>query len=393
MTLRVVPIGVLRRARQLGLAGWVLALVIAAPARSEPYLAVANGFKCSQCHVNPTGGGMRTPYGNVFAQTLLPAQHLDTGSDPWTGAINRYIGLGGDLRFDAQRTEVPNTQAVNAFQLQQARVYLEASPIPERLEVYIDEQVAPGGALNREAWVLYWSASHDWYLKGGQMYLPFGLRLQDQTAFILQTSGINMTTPDQGVEFGWLKGHWDAQLAFSNGTAGGAATANGKQSSAQLTWVESWWRLGAAANYNDAAQGGSRSAFALFAGLKTGPIAWLGQAELIDDRTGSGTSTGTSTGGTSASSTASSSGGVKEVATLVEGNWLFARGQNLKATAEYLDPNRSVKNNGQTRYSLVYELTPIQFVQFRAGVRYGDGIPQIATQHTRLYFIELHGFF
>jgi hypothetical protein len=383
---------------------WRLALItlplliaLQGPARAEPYLAVATGFKCSQCHVNPTGGGLRSAYGNVFAQTLLPAQHLDTGTDPWTGAINRFLALGGDLRFDAQRTEVPHTQALNAFQLQQARVYLEASVVPERLEVYIDEQVAPGGALNREAWVMYWSANHDWYVKGGQMYLPFGLRLQDQTAFILQTSGINMTTPDQGIEFGWLKGHWDAQLAFSNGTAGGAATANGKQSSAQLAWVDSWWRLGAAANYNDAAQGGSRSAFALFAGLRTGPIAWLGQAELIDDRTGTSTSSGAGgtggSSGTSGTSTTSPAGGVKSVATLVEGNWSPARGHNIKVTAEFLDPNRSVKNNGQTRYSLIYEVTPIQFVQLRGGVRYGDGIPQIATQHTRLYFIELHGFF
>jgi hypothetical protein len=360
-----------------------------APAHAEPYLAVATGFKCSQCHVNPTGGGLRNTYGDVFAQTLLPAQHLDTGTDTWSGAINRFVALGGDLRFDAQRTEVPHTQAVDAFQLQQARVYLEASVIPERLEVYVDEQVAPGGALNREAWVLYWSANHDWYLKGGQMYLPFGLRLQDQTAFILQTSGINMTTPDQGVELGWLKGHWDAQLAFTNGTAGGAATANGKQSSAQVSWVESWWRLGAAANYNASAQHGSRSAFALFAGLRTGPIAWLGQAELIDDSTGANTASG----GTNTSTAASTPGAVKMVATLVEGNWSPARGHNIKLTAEYLDPNRSVKNNGQTRYSLVYELTPIQFVQLRGGIRYGDGIPQVATEHTRLYFVELHGFF
>ena len=41
----------------------------------------------------------------------------------------------------------------------------------------------------------------------------------------------------------------------------------------------------------------------------------------------------------------------------------------------------------------MYELTPIQFAQVRAGVRYYDGIPQIDTQHTKQYFIELHGFF
>src|SRR5256886_1599346 len=139
-------------------------------------------------------------------------------------------------------------------------------------------------SLNREAYGLFWSADHSWYLKGGQMYLPFGLRLQDQTSFVGQVSGINMTTPDEGVEFGWLKGHWDAQLAVSNGTAGGAGTSNGKQSSAQLTWVESLWRLGAAANYNDAAAAGSRSAWGGFGGLETGNGAWLREARPGDDR-------------------------------------------------------------------------------------------------------------
>jgi hypothetical protein len=83
----------------------------------------------------------------------------------------------------------------------------------------------------------------------------------------------------------------------------------------------------------------------------------------------------------------------RELGTLLEANWLIARGNNLKITSEYLDPERSVQNNGETRWSVVYELTPIQFVQVRTGVRYYDGIPQVDTQHTRLYFVELHGFF
>ncbi len=124
------------------------------------------------------------------------------------------------------------------------RVYLEGEVIPERLMVYADEQVAPGGALNREAYVLYWSASHDWYVKAGQMYLPFGWRLQDQSALVRQASGINMTTPDQGVEFGWLRGHWDGQLDVTNGTAGGTVTDSRKEFTSQLVYVESIWRTG-----------------------------------------------------------------------------------------------------------------------------------------------------
>jgi hypothetical protein len=342
-------------------------------AHAEPYLAVQLGLKCAQCHVNPTGGGLRTTFGDTFAQTVLPLQHLDTGLDNWTGALGQYLRTGGDLRFDAQLTQIPHTSSVNEFSLEQTRVYLEANVIPERLLAYVDEQVAPGGALNREAYVLYWSATHDWYLKAGQMYLPFGLRLQDQTAFILTATGINMTTPDQGVEFGWERGHWDAQFALSNGTAGGAVTGNGKQSSGQLAYVESVWRLGIAANVN-AQPGGSKSAYGVFGGLRTGPISWLAQAEITDDK-----------------SIPMDQG--KQLATLVEANWLIARGNNLKITDEFFNPNRSVPNGEQTRWSLVYELTPIQFVQLRAGFRWNDGIPQDNAEHQRLYFVELHGFF
>lgn len=340
---------------------------------AEPYLAVQTGLKCSQCHVNPTGGGLRALYGDIFAQTALPASHLDTGTDTWTGNLNTFVRLGGDLRTAALATEVPHTKTISQFQLEQARTYLEAQVIPERLLVYVDEQVAPGGALNREAYALYWSAGHEWYLKAGQMYLPFGWRLQDQSAFVQQASGINMTTPDQGLEFGWLKGHWDAQLDVTNGTAGGPVKDSRKQFNSQLIYVESIWRLGIAANYNDKL-GGSRGTYGLFGGLRTGPVSWLAEADIIDDK-----SLGVGLGRTAA--------------TLLEANWLIRRGNNLKITYEFLDPDRSVSNNGETRWSVLYELTPIQFVQLRAGVRYYDGIPQVDTQHTRQYFVELHGFF
>ena len=144
-----------------------------------------------------------------------------------------------------------------------------------------------------------------------------------------------MTTPDQGVEFGWEHGHWDAQLAVSNGTAGGAATGDGKQYSTQLAWVDARWRVGLAANRNNQ-PGGAKSAYGVFGGFRTGPISWLAQAEITDDE-----------------SIANGQG--KQVATLAEANWLIARGHNLKITGEFLNPNREVPNDQQTRWSLVYE--------------------------------------
>jgi hypothetical protein len=348
-------------------------LLLAFEAHAEPYLAVQTGFKCGQCHVNPTGGGERTVFGNVFAQTQLAATHIDTGGDVWTGEINRFLSIGGDVRADFEYTKVPHTSSTDAFNLEQGRVYASANVIPQRLFIYVDEQVAPDSALNREAYGVYWSANHDWYVKAGQMYLPFGFRLQDQSAFIQTLTGINMNAPDRGMEFGWERGHWDAQLAVTNGTAAGPEKDHGKQYSGQLIYVESVWRVGLAANINSAAAG-NKSAGGLFAGLRTGPVGWLGQVEVIDDK-----SLAVGTG--------------RELATLLEANWRIAQGHNLKLTHEYLDPNRNVSNDAQTRYSLVYELTPIQYVQIRTGFRYSDGIPQAPAQHLKLGFVELHGFF
>src|SRR5882757_11406401 len=102
-------------------------------AQAEPYLAVQMGLKCGQCHVNPTGGGERTVFGNVFAQTQLAANHLDTGADVWTGEINRFLSIGGDLRGQAQFTKQPNSSSTDSFSLEQARVYASANVIPQRL--------------------------------------------------------------------------------------------------------------------------------------------------------------------------------------------------------------------------------------------------------------------
>ena len=54
---------------------------------------------------------------------------------------------------------------------------------------------------------------------------------------------------------------------------------------------------------------------------------------------------------------------------------------------------RTTDEDEQTRSSLLYEWSPIQFVQVRAGVRVYDGIPQNDNQNRTQAFLQLHGFF
>lgn len=352
-----------------------LAILLEGHAHAEPYLAVRYGLKCETCHVNPTGGGLRSNFGDVFAQTELPAHPIRGSRGLWTGEVAKWLRVGGDLRYDANFTHTPGSQNTNHLQIQQGRVYAEAEPIANRLIFYVDEQVTPGpGApINREAYAILWSADHDWYVKAGRMYLPFGFRLEDQTAFVYDVSSITMYAPDNGVELGWMRNHWDAQVTVSNATAAGSLpSTSGKEYGLQASYVESGWRVGVAA-HDDDSPFARRKIYGVFAGMRTGPVVLLGEIDSVENEW-------------------AAMAGVTQAAVLLEGDWLIARGNNLKLTFEHFDPERGAPNNGENRWSVVYELTPVQFVQLRVGVRDYYGPTAIPSERSRLVFVQLHGF-
>ena len=179
------------------------------------------GLPGSGGHVNPPGGGLRNAAGNAFAQNELAARRIETGEAQWLGELNRFVSLGGDFRGSATYTNFPDAEDEDiAFAVDELRAYLDVHVIPDRLSVYIDQKLAPGGSRNLEAvGRFFFDESKRYYVKAGQRYLPFGLRIEDDTAFTRQVTGISMDTPDNGVELGFESGPWNAQLAVSNGTA------------------------------------------------------------------------------------------------------------------------------------------------------------------------------
>src|SRR5262245_812474 len=210
----------------------LLGALLAPAALAEPYIAVRTGYKCMVCHVNPTGGGKRTEFGAIYGQTALPASRLDpsTGKEipegapdpaPFTGRFNQYIGIGADLRANATYTSIPNTNSTNAFDPVRAQVYLEVKPIVDRLTIYLDERVSPGAATNRETYAMLWSADREWYVKAGRMFVPFGLRIEDDTAFIRTITGTSFNSFDDGVEGGVESGPMSVYVSVTNGAGGG----------------------------------------------------------------------------------------------------------------------------------------------------------------------------
>ena len=341
---------------------------------AEPYLAVYKGMQCASCHSHPAGGGKRSVYGNAFAQVEQPIRRYGSPDAAlWTGNVVEWLSVGGNFRAEYRSIDVPGQQEESDFEFTRGTVYADITLLPNRLTFYADQLVAPGSTFNREAYAKLNLWNRRFYIAGGRFFLPFGLRLQDDSAFVRQASGINFNSADRGFLAGYESGPWSAQLAVTNGTAGGPEVDNGKQVSLSGVYTRSRWRVGASLNVNNAAIG-DREMAAIFGGLRTGPVAWLAEVDFIEDELPGAANR-------------------NSIATLLEANWRITQGHNLKFGYEYFDPNDDISEDHQVRYSIVWEVSPLQMIQGRLGVRLYDGIPQDPQQNRDVIFAELHAFF
>ncbi|MCI0516627.1 MAG: hypothetical protein L0Y45_02220 [Woeseiaceae bacterium] len=349
-------------------------LLLWTTAAAEPYLAVYKGMQCSSCHSNPSGGGKRVVYGNVFAQTELAAQRLgDPATSLWTGEVLSWLSVGADLRGGYESIDVPAAGSDSDFEIRRGTVYVEASLVPNRLSIYVDEKVAPDDVDYRELYLKLKTRDNRFFVTAGQFLLPYGLRLEDDSAFIRLATGVNFNLPDRGVQFGYESGPWSAQLSLTNGTGTGPVVDSIDRVSFVAHYVQPRWRAGVSFSATDSAAGDRQMQNAFF-GVRTGPVVWLGELDFISDDVPGAAS-------------------VDAVAGLIEGNWLYRKGHNLKISYEYLDPNDGVSEDHQVRWSALWEYTPMQFLQTRLGARFYDGIPQASFQNRDEFFAELHIFF
>ncbi|MFZ2648664.1 MAG: hypothetical protein WA210_01035 [Burkholderiaceae bacterium] len=368
----------------LGLGLSAAALLAPGGVRAEPYLAMRSGAKCVACHVNPTGGGKRNEFGAIYGQTALPRERLDPSSgastpagaapaQPWSGQLGDHFALGGDLRATAQGEKIPGADSTTAFDRSRAQLYVEVKAIKDRLTFYVDEQIAPGAANNRESYAMLWFANRSAYVKAGRIFIPFGLRIEDDTAFIRQVPGVSFKSSDDGVEGGLELGPWSASVSVTNGEGGAAETNRGKLISTLASYVRSDWRVGlsASSNFHGAADQRMQS---VFAGLRAGLFSGLASVVFVTDE-------------------ATPIGRLRQRAALVEGNLEIARGQNFKLSYEYHDPDVKVREDQRVRLSAVWEFVPFQFTQFRLGARKSDGIPQNRALHKSELFAQWHAFF
>lgn len=355
--------------------------------KAEPYLAIQEGYKCSKCHVNMTGGGKRTDFANIYVQTRLANEFFDwrrfgkkadddekenpvktdSQSSFFSGRMNEYIAIGGDFRTLLEETRTPGSPSTQAFNQSKQNIYLEVDLIPDHVIFY---QTIVGGDA-REAFGLLKGElkGEPYYFKVGQFFLPYGLRLQDDTAFTRAATGFTYRVSDVGAELGFEPGSWALHLAATNGTGSSQDTNRSKRATASVAYVQKLLRLGGSYSTNKDAQGVETTIYGVNGGTQFGRVGVLAEGAVIDDST------------------------VKQRVGILEFNLLLSRGNNLKLSYEYHDPDLKVFENARTRYSLVYEPFLNQFTQVRVGYRDSRGIPQNPGFNSNLFFAELHLFF
>ncbi len=345
-----------------------LAAVPRAPESAEPWIAIKTGLKCSACHVNRSGGGGRNDFGSAYAQTRLTWAPGEVKSR----ALTEFLFVGFDFRLKASGTlRESDPDPRTSLDLDEAQAYLEARLVRNRIALYIDQTVGPNRAVARELFALIEQLPLNGYAKAGKLLLPYGLRLKDDEEFVRGVTGFNYNTPDQGLELGGEPGPGSVVVALTNGNVGAVENNSEKLASAVVSYTRSQYRLGLSESRNTG-DGVRRDVYGGFGGLRLGPLAILGEADLVEERFSEATPR-------------------RQFLGFVEGDLTLQQGLNTKVTYGYHDRNREVPEDQRVRWRFGLEAFPSPFVQPSGFYILDEDIPQATGDLDRVLLeLRLH---
>jgi hypothetical protein len=382
-----------RVTRAAALVAVALALA-AAPAAAEPYLMVRAGAKCSDCHTNLTGGGKRTLFAHIHAHDILHDLDLlpvPPGVKGFNGQVSDYVSIGGDLRvrnttvFQDNFTRNGNVDQNRAFRRHVASNdlavneflgYAQIDLLPDYVTLYGDWQLN-GGVTNREAFGLIKNfLPWDTYVKAGRFFPTFGLRVQDDQAFIRGRTGYTFQNPDEGGEFGFGPGPFFLATSITNGTGGNhhvAVTANGYGVFQDVPVVQT-----VLAGLSVARQNNKRTVGAVYAGSNIWRLTYLAEFDPIHDRS------------------LATSGKRDQYAAYGELDFLVLDWLNIRGTFDYVHVSH---DRDQVRYAIGVEPFVSRYIQPRIQYRINNAPPlpgrnqaELVQNQDELVF-ELHFFF
>ncbi len=365
---------------------------------AEPYIALRTGYKCSQCHVNRTGGGKRTGFGFSYSQTNMPAFQIKPkgNSSSFTNILSEHLSIGANFRVanktimgtDSTRNLVgqdADERMNNSITIPEANFYLEISAIPDFLLFYVDENFAPGAA-SREAFAMIYNLPFNSYIKFGRIMMPYGLRLlEDGTdgSFIRNKTGFNSYGRQEAAyEIGIEPGPFSLITAVSNGLKSDAID---KQITTVGSVVFRRFRIGGSYSFNKGDEFTEHVA-GIFAGGNQGLFTWMFEHDIINKIDSEG-------------NPVSNMGDYDLVGnpsvTFASLNVLLYTGVNLKIAYDKYDPMSEWESDELDRWTFGLELFPVQYLQVSAFYRYrtAPNLEIYNSENEDQIFIETQFFF
>lgn len=219
----------MKRKYSLFILSFVLLSMLYNDSFAYPKFAAYTGEKCVSCHVNPTGGGLRNPYGVKYSRDELFMNFLKkiNKETELNTQITKGIQIGSDMRMifiDDQIAEgIPN---FNTFFQMQGDLYVHA-----KMNKYLSLLVAPGlyipnnsgsGAVptKYEIYGLISNLPAGLYMKIGRFLPNYGIRIPEHRAY--QRNFNDFYTPyadDAGIEVGIAPSFFTLTAALSNGSS------------------------------------------------------------------------------------------------------------------------------------------------------------------------------
>jgi len=355
--------------RLLALCGIMLA--VSSTSNALPRFSSRMNLPCKSCHVNPSGGGMRNQFGQDFGREQLAVKQWqqEYGLEEFSTKISDFLSYGSDFRFLSfyQTRSNPDASSTSFFPMQMD-LYLNLA-VSKKISLYLNPAFGPYNRL--EAFVVAKVLPVSGYIKAGRFAPPHGLRLDDHTSFIRQATPFRNNTGQQsGVEFGFGPSPFRLMGAVTNGMSGdidgglakavfGKVEANGSLGPVNL--------LGGISSYNDASSGEKLNLQEAYGAVTLWQrLTVIGTMERIQGNSPA----------MSVNSDRNQRNGVganlKQLALMVEADYLLTDGVDFKLMYDFFDPNTDVKGGSATRYSAGIEFIPVSGVEVRPLLRYTE---------------------
>ena len=339
-----------------------LYLFMFAVLQALPRFAVQEGVSCNVCHVDPNGGSLRNDYGITVASLELSKSQGNNRIESYSGIINEYLRVGGDIRLLNYNTN-------DDGQLQSALFPMQADiaaflNVNENVGVFAVQDLLRG---QNEMWLLWTGFPLNGYVKAGKDLPAYGLNVDDHTSFIrggnvrkkgLQYEGLvfspYLSSPGL-VEFGLNIGNFNFSQSianqFINGSSGGGFSEyiHEKAFTTRLEW---WPVLGQINGFigGSILQQGLIQFNGLFGGISMGKLTWTGAVDIAEEYLSTGT----------------------VLASFSELNYNLSNGLNLQVKYDFFDEDIDTSGSSINRITFGAEFFPIPFVEVRCQARYTD---------------------